>query len=78
MALFFLSPEKGYLIPIAIQLFQEKGDDNPVRTIFLSIQSEETCTEEKWTCDSNPQIHKIIYPQRVKRGKSKIKLYRNK
>ena len=34
MALFFLSPEKCYLIPIAIQLFQEKGNDNPVSNNF--------------------------------------------
>ena len=30
MALFFLSPAKSYLFPIAIQLFQERGDNNPV------------------------------------------------
>ena len=30
MALFFLSPAKSYLVPIAIQLFQEKGRENPV------------------------------------------------
>ena len=30
MALFFLSPAKNVLIPIAIQLYQEKGEDNPV------------------------------------------------
>ena len=35
MALFFLSPGKRYLIPLAIQLFQEKGDNNPVSSIFL-------------------------------------------
>ena len=47
MALFFFSPEQRYLIPIAIQLFQEKGDDNPVRRNFYQYKVNKRAQRKK-------------------------------
>ncbi|KAL9962848.1 hypothetical protein ACROYT_G031994 [Oculina patagonica] len=56
MALFFLSPAKSYLVPIAIQLFQEKGEDNPV---FLPSDPWYTWMLAKmWFNNADAQYHR--------------------
>ncbi|XP_044181127.1 polyunsaturated fatty acid lipoxygenase ALOX15B-like isoform X3 [Acropora millepora] len=56
MALFFLSPAKSYLFPIAIQLFQERGDNNPV---FLPSDPWYTWMLAKmWFNNADAQYHR--------------------